>query len=95
MRSTVIKLPHSSTTMNTLTRRVNGSGVGAVLLDGGMGSQSSYTSQEDYERTTGRKLRDSNILNVKKGKGLADKIGSSLSKVELKAPKKKNIVLDF
>jgi hypothetical protein len=80
--------------MNSLTKRVNGSGVGAVLLDGGMGRFNTYTSQEDYERTTGRTLRDNNILNVKKeGKGLADKIGTSLSKVGIQ--KKKNIVLDL
>ena len=94
MRSTVIKLPHSSTTMNTLTKRVNGSGVGAVLLDGGMGRFNTYTSAEDYERTTGHKLRDNNILNIQKeGKGLADKIGTSLSKVGIQ--RKKNIVLDI
>ena len=34
-----------------------GKGVGAVLLDGGMGGQSSYSSVDDYERTTGIDIR--------------------------------------
>jgi hypothetical protein len=34
-----------------------GKGIGAVLLDGGMGGQSSYSSVDDYERTTGIDIR--------------------------------------
>ena len=37
--------------LNTLTRQTFGSGIGSVLLDGGIGGQSSYHSLEDYYNT--------------------------------------------
>jgi hypothetical protein len=33
--------------------RLTGKGIGGVLLDGGLGGQSSYTSVDDYINTTG------------------------------------------
>lgn len=36
-----------------------GKGIGSVLLDGGLGGQSSYSSVDDYERTTGIPLSGS------------------------------------
>ena len=64
-----------------------GKGVGAVLLDGGMGGQSSYASLDDYINTTGI-----NPLSEKKGLGLASmspKIKSLM--VKSRAVKPKNI----
>lgn len=61
---------------------LKGTGMGSVLLDGGMGGQNSYYSVQDYERTT------------TKGKGL----GSKLEHLVIKQPtikKPKNIMLNF
>lgn len=65
-----------------------GRGVGAVLLDGGAGGQSSYSSIDDYERTTGRPVMGS-------GRKMMDmsKMGKKLENLMLKptAKKVKNI----
>jgi len=46
-------LPMSGGTIRTSTRQhIQGRGVGAVLLDGGLGGQSSYASLDDYIHTT-------------------------------------------
>lgn len=84
-----IMFPNSNAKMKTLTRSFNGAGYGSVLLDGGIGGQSSYHSIDDYMQTTGRQIP------VPKGMGLADKIGSKLQKMEISKPKKKNIVLSL
>lgn len=55
----------------------SGSGVGAVLLDGGLGGQSSYTSIDAYERATNRNIE---------GYGLEDKIGNTLSRLNINIP---------
>lgn len=88
-RPNIIRITKNRVPMKTLNRKVMGSG--AFLLDGGMGGQNSYHSIEDYEQTTGRKL------NAPKGRGLADKIGERLSKINIdkKVPKKKNITMNF
>jgi hypothetical protein len=80
-----IVLPHTGVKQNSLTKKLHGSGIGSVLLDGGIGGQSSYRSKEDYENTTGVKLKGFS------GSGLDDKLGQSLSK--LKTIKRKNIVM--
>ena len=81
-----IHLPGRSDKIKTLTRSVVGSGVGAVLLDGGRGGQSSYNSIDEYYATT----------NNQQGRGLSDKIGDRLSKLQINKsskPKMKNIVI--
>jgi hypothetical protein len=48
--------------------QMKGTGIGSVLLDGGLGGQNSYTSMEDYKHTiNGKGLESSNL-----GKKLID-----------------------
>lgn len=94
-RPTIIRLSKNGAPMRTLNRKLLGSGLGAgnasFLLDGGVGGQNSYSSIEDYENTTG--------VNIKqpRGKGLIDKIGDRLGKINIdkSMPKKKNITMNF
>jgi hypothetical protein len=79
-----------------------GCGIGAVLLDGGIGGQSSYPSIDSYIETTGRNPYSGSIdrpqkIQLTSGQGLADKIASKLSKLNIEKPKKKkkNIVMSF
>lgn len=77
--------------LNTLTRQTFGNGIGAVLLDGGIGGQSSYHSLEDYYNTTNNGPQKRGL-----GRGLSDKIGDRLSKLQINKPNKpkvKNIVI--
>jgi hypothetical protein len=104
-----IFLPHSSAKLRALNRAsinpsIYGRGTGTVLLDGGIGGQSSYPSIESYMETTGRDpynnkmTRSQAVPAFKSGSGLADKIASKLSKLSLdkpNKPKKKNIVMSF
>jgi hypothetical protein len=104
-----IFLPASHAKLRALNRhsataRIHGGGTGTVLLDGGIGGQSSYYSIDDYMKTTGRDpynnqlSRPQLIPALKSGTGLADKIASKLSKLSLDKPKKakkKNIVMSF
>lgn len=60
-----------------------GTGVGAVLLDGGLGGQSSYSSLDDYINTTGR-----NPLAKPKGQGLA-KMNAQIENLLVKPKGKK------
>lgn len=100
MRHNIVKIPHSNASMKPLNRHLNGGGYGSVLLDGGLGGQSSYYSTEDYESTTGRKL----FTEKPKSKGgeLADRIAPKLSKLSIEnktsksgKPLKKNITMAF
>jgi len=90
LRTTHIHIPFSNAKIRSLTKRVHGQGIGAVLLDGGMGGQSSYHSMEHMMETTNRsKIR---------GTGLADKLADKLSKLKLEKPdkpKRKNITMSF
>lgn len=94
-----IKLPHSNAKLHTIRRgALHGRGYGTVLLDGGKGGQSSYTSIENYEQTTGRKIPHSEPLKAE-GKGLADRISDKLSRLHIAPPtikpKRKNITMSF
>ena len=86
-----IMFPHSNAKMRTLTRSFNGAGYGTVLLDGGKGGQSSYFGLDNYLETVNRPTSSS-------GKGLADRISSRLSKLNIapqtKTPRK-NITLSI
>lgn len=93
VRTHSIMFPHSNAKLKTLTRTFNGGGYGAVLLDGGLGGQSSYFGLDNYIQTTGRDPRSL------KGNGLADRISSKLSKLNIAPsthkPKMKNITLSI
>jgi len=60
---------------------MKGAGIGSVLLDGGVGGQSSYSSVQDYKKTTS------------KGRGLeglgSNALGEKLSKLVIKQPPSK------
>ena len=90
-----IHLPHTNAKLHAISRRVVGGGYGTVLLDGGIGGQSSYRSPADYERTTKVKLGD---VKQTSGMGLADRIGDKLSGLKIAKsgkPKRKNIVMSI
>ena len=85
-----ILIPGSNAKMRTLTRSFNGAGYGAVLLDGGLGGQSSYSSIDDYIEKTGRNPKSST------GRGLSDKINDKLKNLTIdNKPKRKNIRLSL
>ena len=102
-----IILPHSNAKMRSITRYSKnggtvGCGIGSVLLDGGIGGQSSYPSIEAYMETTGRNPYTGSIdrpqkIQLASGQGLADKIASKLTKLNIEKPKKKkkNITMSF
>jgi len=76
--------------IGTLHRNLLGSGIGGVLLDNGLGGQSSYVTPQAYTHATGRKLN---------GSGLSDKISDSLKNLNISKPqgkiRKKNITLSL
>lgn len=92
-RTNHIMFPSSNAKMKTLTRTFNGGGYGTVLLDGGIGGQSSYYGIDNYIETTGRDPRKLS------GNGLADRISSKLRKLNIAhptaKPKMKNITLSI
>jgi len=98
-----IRLPFTNAKIKTLTSNVVGRGIGTVLLDNGIGGQSSYYSIEDYMDTTGRDIYSGRVKRqpVKQigGVGLSDKISQKLAALNIEKPKKglkkKNIVIDF
>ena len=88
-------IPSSGTAYMVGRRQVRcGTGVGAVLLDGGIGGQSSYSSLDDYVNTTGVNPLARQI-KATSGKGLAKmnaQIENLLVKSKSGKPKKeKNI----
>ena len=90
-----IKIPHSNACMKASTRTFNGGGYGTVLLDGGLGGQSSYHSIDDYIATTGR---NPYAQAKASGQGLADKISGKLKNLNISEPTKqkvKNITMSF
>ncbi len=68
---------------------IRGRGVGTVLLDGGMGGQSSYDSIDDYVATTGRTIGGSGVASSLTKIG--GKISSLVIKKESKKPPRQNI----
>ena len=93
-RSSHYFFPGLGTKHSSLHKSVIGSGYGAVLLDGGMGGQSSYPDLDTYYETTNIKKTGKYPT---KGEGLSDKIASKLSKLKIdsKGPKRKNITLSI
>ena len=92
-----IMFPNSNTKMRSLTRTFNGGGYGSVLLDGGLGGQSSYNGIDNYIETTNK--GHDRIHNKITGNGLADIISSKLGKLNIapqtSKPKRKNITLSI
>jgi hypothetical protein len=88
-RTTHFYIPHIGNKRNTL----RGTGTGTVLLDGGLGGQSSYYGVDQYIHSTGRDPRTSKDELV--GTGLADKISNKLRNLNIAPPthkqKRKNI----
>lgn len=92
VRTSHIFLPSSGNKINSLSKKMVG---GSFLLDGGMGGQSSYNGIDDYIKTTGNIPKGT---MVPRGEGLADRISSKLSKLNItvpKGPKRKNISLNI
>jgi hypothetical protein len=93
-----VMVPHSNAKMNTLGRGIRGLGYGTVLLDGGKGGQSSYSSIDNYIETTGRNPY-SNSSKASYGSGLADKISHKLKNLNIEKPptrpKAKNITMSI
>lgn len=96
VRTNHIVFPNSNAKMRSITRTFNGGGYGTVLLDGGIGGQSSYYGIDNYIETTGRDPRRNKSAS---GNGLSDKISSKLSKLNISTPtskpKLKNITLSI
>jgi hypothetical protein len=65
----------------TILKKNEGTGMGSVLLDGGAGGQSSYSSVDDFLATTKN-------TRGKKGMGLAD-VGDKLEDLVVKPIHKK------
>ncbi len=88
-KSNLVYIPHMNKTLNSkYTRGKTGRGVGAVLLDNGMGGQSSYTSLDNYLATTN--------APVPVGRGLKglEQIRSKMEALQVQQPmsrKPKNI----
>ena len=107
MQTRHVMFPHSNAKMRCMNRLTKnggtvGCGIGGVLLDGGIGGQSSYYSLDNYVDTTGRNPITNAInrpqqIQLTSGSGLADKIADKLSKLKLDKPKKKkkNITMSF
>lgn len=96
MRTGLVYIPNIAVGIKSHQTRgkMKGKGVGSVLLDGGLGGQSSYSSIDDYISTTGR---NPNTLSNVGGSGMAkplafkrDEMNSKIKSMMVK-PKVKNI----
>lgn len=96
-----MRFPFSNAKISSIRGGImSGNGMGSVLLDGGIGGQSSYHSIDDYIETTGRNPYTGVIKRPMKqeGRGLSDKLANSLKALQIeKIPKKikKNITMNF
>jgi hypothetical protein len=94
-KTTIVRTPFSNVAKRSAlhTRgRMGGKGIGNVLLDGGLGGQSSYSSVNDFVETTN--WRPSSRSKAMGGMGLSNKIGKVLGDLNIQKPldrKKKNI----
>ena len=74
----IFKPRYNNNRIMTYKPQMKGMGIGSVLLDGGSGGQSSYSSIADYKETTA------------KGRGLeglgSNALGEKLSKLVIKQP---------
>ena len=70
---------------------ISGKGIGNVLLDGGLGTTSSYSDMSNYLDTTNWTSASRSKATPFKGKGLNDKIGSSLANLNIEKPAAKKL----
>lgn len=91
-RASFAYLPYRGDKINSLNKSVSGNGIGAVLLDGGKGGQSSYFGIDNYIETVNSDPRV-------RGNGLDNKLSAKLSKLNIapppKKPKLKNITMNI
>lgn len=92
MRTGLVYIPNLAVGIKSHQTRgkMKGKGAGSVLLDGGLGGQSSYSSIDEYISTTGR---NPNAMGSGMGKPLAfrrDEMNSKIKSMMVK-PKVKNI----
>lgn len=75
-------LPGKGAGFSTLHKKIHGKGVGAVLLDNGIGGQSSYPGGiDEYLKTTNTSLKKV------KGSGVGlDKLTAKLTSLNIKPP---------
>jgi hypothetical protein len=92
MPTTLVYTPmmkHSGFSRHT-RGRMGGSGFSPLLLDGGLGGGSSYSSIDEYIATTGR--NPGRVAGNGLGKSFTDKLGGlNAVKPETKSRKPKNI----
>jgi hypothetical protein len=92
MPTTLVYTPmmkHSGFSRHT-RGRIGGSGFSPLLLDGGLGGGSSYSSIDEYIATTGR--NPGRVAGNGLGKSFTDKLGGlNAVKPETKSRKPKNI----
>lgn len=94
-RTTIVRTPFCNVAKrNTIHTRgkIGGKGIGNVLLDNGLGGQSSYSSINDFVETTN--WTPSSRGRGMGGMGLSNKIGKVLGELNIQKPldrKKKNI----
>lgn len=80
VRSSAVYHPLISFGAKSYQTRGRMKGKGAVLLDGGLGGQSSYSSIDDYIATTGR---NPNTLSNMGGMGLSKSLPSPMKREEM------------
>jgi len=74
--------PHHNYKTFVYQPKLKGSGIGSVLLDGGMGGQSSYSSIQDYQHTTSGRGLEAKVKGT-------NALGEKLAKLVIKQPKQK------
>ena len=79
-----------SMSSKALKCKIQGEGMGSILL-GGVGGASSYASLEDYAKTTGKA---NPLMRKAQGRGL-EQLSGKLSDLSLQAPKKKKNNIKF
>lgn len=86
-RTRVAKFPFSNAKMASHTKKIEGSGMGSVLLSpGGPGAGSSYLDIDDYIRTTGiNPYTRASTVPAAAGKGMKG-LASKLSKLQIDRP---------
>ena len=81
-RAYIPKMGHYGLSRHT-RGKIEGKGIGAVLLDGGIGGASSYDGMDDYISTTG--VKPSSFRGTGLGKSVNSKLaGMSIQKAPVK-----------
>jgi hypothetical protein len=75
----------------TLQKAILGEGVGAVLLNGGIGTQSSYANVGEYAKATGRVVPPPTVV---RGNGL-ESLSGKIQGLSIQPPKKRKNNIKF